>query len=301
MRTTGNTKREAAPSPAREGTVCCISPGGLHRMAYVEWGARDNPRVLLCAHGLTRNGRDFDTLAQALAGEFRVICPDVVGRGQSDWLAEPAHYDLRQYVSDMVTLIARLDVEAVYWLGTSMGGLIGMALASIERSPIDRLVLNDVGPEIAPDSLRRIGETLGQVLCFSSLDEAEAFIRRSGASFGALTDAQWRRLTETSVRPEGGGWTMRYDPRIAEGYRRATAEVDYAGLWAMYDRIRCPTRVIRGAQSDLLSVEAAHAMSVRGPRPRIVEIPGIGHAPMFTDDGQIGLVREFLLAPEEKK
>lgn len=300
MRTMGNTKREAAPSPARTGAVCCVSPGGLHSMAYVEWGARDNPRVLLCVHGLTRNGRDFDTLAQALAGEFRVVCPDVVGRGQSDWLADPAHYDLRQYVSDMVTLIARLDVEAVHWLGTSMGGLIGMALASLDRSPIDRLILNDVGPEIAPDSLRRIGETLGQVLRFTSLDEAEDFIRQSGASFGALSDAQWRRLTETSVRPDGDSWTMRYDPRIAEGYRRATAALDYAGLWAVYDRIRRPTCVIRGAQSDLLSVEAARAMSVRGPCPRIVEIPGVGHAPMFTDDRQIGRVREFLLAQENK-
>ncbi len=273
--------------------VWCSSAAGLHRMAYTEWGAPDNPRVLLCVHGLTRNGRDFDELASAMAGDYRVICPDVVGRGRSDWLRDAGSYGIRQYVQDMVVLIARLDVESVHWLGTSMGGIIGMALASLENTPVSRLLLNDVGPTIAPAAIRRIGENLGRAPKFDTLDDAECFIRRVSATFGQLSDTQWRHLAETSVRPmPDGRLEMRYDPRIAESYQRATASSEL-GLWAIYDRIRCPTRVLRGEDSDLLSPETCRQMAVRGPGAEIIEVPDVGHAPMFMDEGQVALVKAF--------
>ena len=164
------------PLPA-ERSVCCASPSGLHRMVYYEWGERGNTKVLVCVHGLSRNGRDFDILAQALAGDYRVICPDVVGRGRSDWLRDPAGYTIPQYVADMMVLIARLDVETVHWLGTSMGGLIGMVLASLENTPVTRLLLNDVGPEISSASIRRIGEYIGRAPKFDTYDDAERYIR----------------------------------------------------------------------------------------------------------------------------
>jgi pimeloyl-ACP methyl ester carboxylesterase len=275
--------------------VRCISPAGLHRMAYTEWGERENPNVLVCVHGLTRNGRDFDALARAMSGEYRVICPDVVGRGRSDWLRDPSVYGFPQYVADMMVLLARLDVESVHWLGTSMGGLIGMFMASQEDSPISRLVLNDVGPVITAESLRRIGEYVGRAPKFDTYDDAEKYIRLVSAPFGELTEAQWRHLTESSLRhADDGRLEMRYDPGIGQPFRQAIL-FQNVDLWPIYDRIRCPTLVVRGADSDLLTRETLQAMAARGPRPRMVEIPDVGHAPMFLDTTQIGIVREFLL------
>ena len=279
-----------------EREVRCISPSGLHRMAYTEWGERDNPNVLVCVHGLTRNGRDFDDLARAMAADYRVICPDVVGRGRSDWLRDPAGYGFPQYVADMMTLLARLDVESVHWFGTSMGGLIGMFIASQEDAPVSRLVLNDVGPVITAGSLKRIGEYVGRAPKFDTFDDAEKYIRLVAAPFGNLTDAQWRHLTEFSLRQAGNGQLeMRYDPGIGEPFRQALIFQD-VNLWPIYDRIHCPTLVVRGADSDLLAPETLQAMAARGPRPQTVEIANVGHAPMFMDATQIAIVREFLLA-----
>ena len=196
----------AAPINCLERKVCCVSPAGLHAMAYREWGAPDNPRVLICVHGLARNGRDFDDLARALAADYRVVCPDVVGRGRSDWLRDPLAYGIPQYVADMMVLIARLDVDSVAWLGTSMGGLIGMALASLEHSPVSRLLLNDVGPVLSSESIRRIGDYIGRAPAFDTLDDAERYIRLVSAPFGALSDVQWRQLTESSLRQRAEGW-----------------------------------------------------------------------------------------------
>ncbi|WP_374512681.1 alpha/beta fold hydrolase [Niveibacterium sp.] len=278
----------------REATVRCANPQGLHRMAYTEWGDPENPDVLMCVHGLTRNGRDFDALADALSAEYRVICPDVVGRGRSDWLPANSAYGLPQYVSDMMVLLARSGAESVHWVGTSMGGLIGMAIASQPDSPITRLVLNDVGPVITAASLQRIGDYVGKAPVFPDFAAAEHYIRAVSAPFGPLTDAQWQHLTQTSLRACDGGYEMRYDPAIGDVFRAAPVLED-VDLWPIYDAIRCPTLVLRGAQSDLLTPETHHEMGQRGPKAKLLEVSGVGHAPMLMDAAQIALIQDFLL------
>lgn len=276
--------------------VQCLSPSGLHRMSYYEWGERDNPRVLVCVHGLTRNGSDFDALAAALSGHYRVICPDVVGRGRSGRLRDPAGYAVPQYVADMVTLIARLNVDSVHWLGTSMGGLIGMALAAQEGSPIRKLALNDVGPLITVESLQRIATYVGNDPDWATIDEALAYVKAVSAPFGPLTEAQWYALTESSiVQRSDGRWAFRYDPGIAAPFRAAFADRDI-DLWPLYQAITCPTLAIRGGESDLLTRETWQRMGDCGPRAKLAEIPGVGHAPMFQSDEQIAVVRDFLLS-----
>lgn len=279
----------------RQKFIQCLSPAGFHQMAYVEWGDPANPRVLVCVHGLTRCGRDFDFLAQALAADYRVICPDVVGRGMSDWLRDPRHYAIPQYAQDMVVLLARLDVERIDWLGTSMGGLIGMALAAQPQSPVRKLILNDVGPVIAAGALARIGAYLATPPDFASPEEAEAYIRTISAPFGKLTDAQWQHLTQHVIKSgPAGRFQLRYDPGIAAPFAAAAGEGKDIEFWPIYDAIRCPTLVIRGERSDLLSRETVAAMTARGPGARGVEIPDVGHAPMFMDDAQVAVVRDFL-------
>ncbi|HEX6363679.1 MAG TPA: alpha/beta hydrolase [Albitalea sp.] len=283
---------EVAP---RRRSVQCASARGLHRIAYLEWGDPRNRDVLVCVHGLTRSSRDFDDLARALCAQFRVVCPDIAGRGDSDRLADARLYAVPQYVADMVTLIARLDVEAVSWLGTSMGGLIGMALAAQAHSPVARLVLNDAGPVISRASLERIAGYLGTRMQFRSLEEADAYLRAISAPFGPHSDTQWRFLTETWLRRnDDGTWRAHYDPRIAEAFRASMPEKDME-LWPVYDAIRCPTLVIRGENSDLLSKTTTAEMSVRGPKAKVVEIRGVGHAPTLMHPDQIALVRDFLL------
>ncbi|MHB1373468.1 MAG: alpha/beta fold hydrolase [Thauera sp.] len=282
----------------RARTVQCLGPNGLHRVAYTEWGDPHNPRVLLCVHGLTRNGRDFDELARALADDYRVVCPDVVGRGRSDWLRVKADYGFPTYLNDMVTLIARLDAETVHWVGTSMGGIIGMLLASQQHTPITRLVLNDVGPVITAASLQRIAQYVGKAPRFASMAAAEAYIREVSAPFGPLTDAQWQHLTTYSVRAAAdaqGGVEMIYDPGLGDVFRAAPILQDI-DLWPVYEGVRCPTLALRGADSDLLEPATLAAMAVRGPRAQTVEFAGVGHAPMLMDALQIGVVSDFLRA-----
>jgi len=280
----------------REKRVQCASSSGLHRIAYLEWGDARNPDVLVCVHGLARCARDFDNLARALCGSLRVVCPDVAGRGDSDWLADPMLYAIPQYVADMVTLIARLDVERVRWVGTSMGGLIGMALAAQKDSPVAKLVLNDAGPVIAHAALERIGQYLGTDPRFPSVEAAEQVVRAVSAPFGPHSDAEWRHLTEILLRKEADGrYRFHYDPRIAEPYRKEIPEGDIAA-WPTWDAVRCPTLVIRGAESDLLSRATAEEMTRRGPRARLVELAGIGHAPTLMHADQIAIVRGFLLS-----
>jgi len=288
--------------------VQCASPAGLHRISYLQWGAANNPEVLVCVHGLTRCARDFDNLARALSDRYRVVCPDVAGRGDSDWLADPMLYDIPQYVADMVTLIARLDVEQVHWVGTSMGGLIGMALAAQKNSPVAKLLLNEAAPVIAKASLERIATYFGKAALeriatyvgrwppLPSLQAAEQLVRAVAAPFGPHTDEEWRFLTEVVTRRNAdGNWRFHYDPKIAEPFRKNMPEGDME-LWPLWDAVRCPTLVIRGAQSDLLSKDTALQMTQRGPKARLVALPGIGHAPTLMHDDQIAIVREFLLS-----
>jgi len=278
--------------------VQCLDPRGLHRMAYAEWGEASNRRVLVCVHGLSLQGRDFDTLAQAMADRYRVVCPDVVGRGRSDWLRDPMGYVLPTYLADMVTLLARLDAEEVHWVGTSMGGLIGMALAGLEGSPVTRLVLNDVGPTIRYEALERIGTYLGQPVRWPDEASAAAGLRAISESFGPHTEEQWLTLSRPQLKRDGDGLIPPYDPAIAQAFRLVTREVAAAGeaaLWASYDRIACPTLLLRGAVSDLLTPETAAAMQQRGPRAELVEFEGVGHAPTLVQHDQVKVVRQFLL------
>lgn len=286
--------RSSIPSTMREHRVQCVGPHGLHRMAYTEWGDPDNPQVLICVHGLTRNGRDFDYFAQAMSDKYRVICPDVVGRGRSDWLAVKADYGFPLYMSDMVTLIARINVEQVHWVGTSMGGLIGMLLASLPHTPVSRLVLNDVGPVITAVSLQRIGQYVGRAPVFPTMVAAETYIREASATFGQLTDTQWQHLTRYSVRPVDEGFAMVYDPGLGDVFRDIPVAAD-TDLWDVYKAVSCPTLTLRGAESDLLERETLEKMATCGPQAQRHEFANVGHAPMLMDDEQVGVVREFLL------
>ena len=276
-------------------TVQCASPRGLHRIAYRESGDPQAP-ALVCVHGLTRCARDFDALAAAMSDRYRVICPDVAGRGDSDWLADPMLYQVPQYVADMVTLIARLDVERVHWVGTSMGGLIGMALAAQKNTPVSKLVMNDAGPLVAKAALERIATYVGLAPPLPSLEAAERFVRTVHAPFGPHSDTQWRFLTEVVVRRNpDGSYRPHYDPKIGELFRQDMPAGDLES-WPLWDAIRCPALVLRGAQSDLLAKATADAMAQRGPRAKVVEFAGVGHAPTLMHADQIAVVREFLIS-----
>ncbi|WP_428423689.1 alpha/beta fold hydrolase [Methylibium sp.] len=288
--------------------VHCLDTQGLHRMAYWEWGARDNPRVVVCVHGLTRQGRDFDTLARALAPDYRVVCPDVAGRGRSDWLADPMGYQVPAYVSDMVALLARLGAAQVDWVGTSMGGLIGLGVASLRDSAggslVRRLLLNDVGPALGADAIQRIGTYVGAPKRYASVDEAADYLWSISKGFGPHSREQWLALTTPQLKTvhdeQGDGFVSHYDPRIGLLFKAVTPALAAAGealLWQRYDSLRCPTLVLRGAESDLLSHETALAMTQRGPKARLVELAGIGHAPTLVAPDQVALVQEFLASP----
>jgi len=288
--------------------VPCLDTQGLHRMAYWEWGERDNPRVVVCVHGLTRQGRDFDTLARALAADYRVVCPDVVGRGRSDWLADPAGYQVPAYVADMVALLARLGAPQVDWVGTSMGGLIGLGVASLRDGAggtlVRRLLLNDVGPALGADAIQRIGTYVGLPKRYASLDEAADYLWSISKGFGPHSREQWLALTKPQLKPvqdaQGEGFISHYDPRIGLPFKAVTPALAAAGealLWQRYDSLRCPTLVLRGAESDLLTHETALAMTQRGPKARLVELAGVGHAPTLVVADQVALVQEFLASP----
>lgn len=282
-------------------TILGLSKTGFHSISYLDWGAPDAAHVVVCVHGLTRNARDFDVLATALQENCRVVCPDVVGRGLSGWLGDPADYALPQYLADTTALLARITAHSppgvqIDWVGTSMGGLIGMLLAAQPGAPIRRLVINDVGPHLPEAALERIGTYVGKAPRFPSLDAAERYMRTVSSAFGPLTDAQWRHLAEHSVHADAqGSWVMRYDPGIAFTFAQARADVS---LWPVWDRIQCPVLLLRGAQSDLLLRETAEEMQHRGPRTTLVEFAGIGHAPVLMAEDQVRVVRDFLLARE---
>ena len=281
--------------PFRRESVLCASLSGLHRVSYVEWGERENPRVLVCVHGLTRTARDFDPLARALSDRYRVVCPDMPGRGESDWLKNPMNYATPTYINSVMTLIARLGVESVDWVGTSMGGLIGMALASLEKAPIRRMVLNEAGPVITGVSLNRIGTYVGKAPTFPTFEAAVQYVRTVSMFFGPHTDAEWRFLTEHYVRRQPDGtYRAHYDPKIAEPFNAEAPHKDVE-LWPVWETVKCPTLVIRGGLSDLLMRDTVERMKTTGPHAEAVELRGIGHAPTLMHADQIAIVRDFLL------
>lgn len=292
--------------------VNCPDPQGGHRMAYWQWGQPDSAHVVLCVHGLTRQGRDFDVLARALCQRaadidqsLRVVCPDVAGRGQSDWLKDPARYQVPTYAADMLTLLAQLNAGTLDWLGTSMGGLIGMVVAGFPEAPpfakVRRLVLNDVGPVIEWQALQRIGQYLGKTGVFDSEQQAADALWTIASSFGPHTRTQWLALTQPMLKPLGDGsgrLKLHYDPALAEPFKAMTPESAAQGealLWQAYDQITAQTLLVRGAESDLLSRQTALAMTQRGPKARLIEIAGVGHAPTFVADDQVQSVLSFLL------
>jgi pimeloyl-ACP methyl ester carboxylesterase len=280
-----------------EQSYMSLGPHGFHKIAYWEWKKSTSGRTVICVHGLTRNGRDFDFIAQALESTNRVACPDLPGRGHSHWLIVPADYAPPIYLSDIASLIARLDVEEVDWIGTSLGGLLGILLAAQPNSPIRRLVVNDVGPFIGKESMQRIAEYVGKDPMFEDIDAAEQYLREVAAPFGPLTDDQWRHLATHSVRPSDDkrGLRFHYDPNIQVLFKEmAERDMDF---WPFWDAISCPTLVLRGAESDVLLADTAREMLTRGPEAELVEFPGVGHCPMLMDEKQISVVKAFLDSP----
>lgn len=293
--------------------VSCPDAHGGHRMAWWQWGDAQAPHLVVCVHGLSRQGRDFDVLAQALVaragGRLRVACPDVVGRGQSDWLRDPQGYVIPTYVHDMLQMLGHLHGQApvgtLDWVGTSMGGLIGMGVCGTPELPLPvpvrRLVLNDVGPVVQWQALQRIGTYLGQTGKFGSVQQAADAMWAISRSFGPHTPEQWLALSQAMVKPlPEGGVTLHYDPAIAVPFRALTEESAVQGqaaLWQLYDNVSARTLVLRGADSDLLSPETAEDMRHRGPRARVVEFEGVGHAPTLIADNQVEAVASFLFEP----
>jgi pimeloyl-ACP methyl ester carboxylesterase len=262
-------------------------------LGYADWGAPAAGRVAVCVHGLTRNARDFDPLAEALAGRgYRVIAVDVVGRGRSSWLPDPKGYVVPQYVGHLSRFLALMGLRGVDWIGTSMGGIIGMGLAAGDETPIGRLVLNDIGPFVPREALVNIQTYLGLDLGFSSLEEVEQHLRMVHSGFGRLEDHQWRHLAEHGSRRDERGWRLHYDPAIRTPYADLTgADID---LWPIWDKIACPTLVLRGAESTLLTEATAQEMQNRGPKATLVTIPEAGHAPALMAAEQIQTILRWL-------
>jgi pimeloyl-ACP methyl ester carboxylesterase len=281
------------PTPPKAGSFLSLGPSGFHRVAFADWGDPDGRKATICVHGLTRTGRDFDVLAAELSKSTHVVCPDVPGRGASDWLENPKEYIYPTYLGDMAGLISHIGAERVKWIGTSMGGLIGMMLAAMPGSPIRKLIINDIGPFIPKEALNRIGDYVGAAPSFPDVAGIEAYLREVHAPFGDLSDEEWQHLATTSSERNGeGGYRLHYDPAIADAF--ISGPVEDVDLWSVWDRIACPTLVLRGANSDLLLPETAQEMTQRGPRAELVTIDGCGHAPALMADDQIKIIMDWL-------
>ncbi len=283
-----------ASHPMIDGSWATFGPGETVRLNYYDWGPRMHPKRVVCVHGLTRQGRDFDELAKGLSKLRRIVCPDLVGRGRSGWVTDKTLYSLDTYVAHMSGLLDHLGFEGIDWVGTSLGGLVGMVLAGAQNTPIRRLVMNDIGPFLPWAALRGIGNRLREApRLHHSLATAEARLRSALRDFGTLTDAQWRAMTRHSFVPEPGGtWRPHYDPAIAVAFR--PGRVYNVTLWRDWDAVRCPVLLLRGETSDLLLPQTAAEMTRRGPRATLVEIPGCGHAPALFDDGQIRIITDWM-------
>jgi pimeloyl-ACP methyl ester carboxylesterase len=334
--------RRAVPAETRkrDATVHSLGPHGFHRIAYTEWGDPANGHIVLCVPGLTRNRHDFAYLGRALGTHFRAVCMDLPGRGDSDWLADKQDYRLSQYQADAVAVIARATASrteadrgatrsanapkhgGVDWVGTSLGGLLGILIAAQPNSPIRRLVLNDAGPLIPWSAFPRLRDRLSRKARFDNLEQIEAHLRDVCSTFGELSDEQWHHLTTHSVRAlPNGGYALDFDPGIIRaptlrahlelpvgrlGIPRIRADFDVPlgrrllegmDFWKLWDAVRCPTLVLRGALSDILTDPIAREMQTRGPRATVIEIEGVGHAPALMDESQIAPIRAFLATP----
>ena len=287
------------PQVIHQGETCyvtCTSSDGPHRMAYRAWGDSSNPKVLICVHGLTRRGSDFKTLAEAMSNDYYVVCPDVVGRGDSDRLKNPMLYAVPQYVADMACLIKQLDVTQVDWFGTSMGGLIGMVYASMPKSPIRRMLINDVGPRIEPEAIQRLGSYVGQSFAFANRADALQRLNEICASFGSHTPEEWEIYNGPMLVEKDGLWVMHYDPNISVPFASVNPIMAKAGemaMWHAFKQIHIPMLIVRGGDSDLLSAKTVAEMCKVNPYIRSIEIPGVGHAPAFVKAEQIALAKEF--------
>jgi cobalt-zinc-cadmium efflux system protein len=276
--------------------VQCVNGDSTHRMAYHAWGNPRNPRVLLCVHGLTRRGSDFKTLAEAMCQDYYVVCPDVVGRGDSDRLSNPMQYAVPQYVADIAQLVKTLGVSQVDWLGTSMGGLIGMVYAAMPNSPIRRMLINDVGPTIEPEAIKRLASYVGQPFSFTSRADALNRLNTICATFGEHTPDEWETYNGPMLIERNGLWIMHYDPDISVPFAAVNPIMAKAGevaMWHAFKQIHIPMLIVRGAQSDLLSAATVTKMCTVNPYARSIEIPNVGHAPAFVKKEQIALAKEF--------
>ena len=276
--------------------VQCIDGDSTHRMAYHAWGNPRNPKVLLCVHGLTRRGSDFKTLAEAMCEDYYVVCPDMVGRGDSDRLSNPMQYAVPQYVADIAQLVKTLGVSQVDWLGTSMGGLIGMVYAAMPNSPIRKMLINDVGPKIEAQAIARLGSYVGQPFSFANRADALNRLNTICASFGEHTPDEWETYNGPMLVERNGLWIMHYDPDIAVPFASVNPLMAKAGemaMWHAFKQIHIPMLIVRGAQSDLLSADTVTQMCKVNSYARSIEIPNVGHAPAFVKKEQIALAHEF--------
>nr|WP_223245961.1 alpha/beta hydrolase [Polynucleobacter asymbioticus] len=265
-------------------------------MAYHVWGDPTNPKVLLCVHGLTRRGSDFKTLAQAMCKDYYVVCPDIVGRGESDRLSNPMLYAVPQYVANIAQLIKKLGVSQVDWLGTSMGGLIGMVYAAMPNCPIQKMLINDVGPRIEPEALKRLGSYVGQPFVFGNRADALERLNKICASFGEHTPQEWEIYNGPMLIQKDEQWIMHYDPNISVPFASVNPIMAKAGemaMWHAFKQIRIPMLIVRGGDSDLLSAATVAEMCKINPYARSIEIPHVGHAPAFVKPEQIALAKEF--------
>ena len=284
---------EDGPQPDRTGSVRSISRHGFHNVAYSEWGNPENAEKTLCVHGLTRNGRDFDALANRLSENAHVVCPDLVGRGNSDWLSNAEDYNLLQYNIDVTVLLEKVGFKQCDWIGTSLGGLMGISLASLDNSPIRRLVINDVGPTIPQQAMRRILSYVGSGKTFQTFDEAEIHLRHTLSPFGPMTDDDWARMTFNSTKETENGLVMHNDPGIMQNFRRYGLFL-YFSLWMQWERITCPVLILRGTQSDFLTENLLQRMTTRLPHADVIEFEGVGHTPTLNAPEQIEPVLEWL-------
>lgn len=277
----------------KEKYVLGLSEEGFHRISYREWGRRGKKPTIICVHGVTRLAHDFDVLAEALSKDYHVVCPDIAGRGNSDWFHNHKHYNFTQYCADINALIARLDVEKVHYIGTSMGGIIGMILAGLPNGPIASLVINDIGPEQKMSEIRRLGNYMGLAPEFGDMDEVTEYVRTTYSAFGNLSDQQWKQMGLNSVRKHSDGYKMHYDPKIGKAFRSNYYFYTFT-LWHYWDKIACPTLALRGELSTFLSAETAEKMTQRGPKCKVVEIKEAGHAPALQSPYEIKVIKDFI-------